>query len=96
MFSHFRETDSSVSIHQRNLQNVALEMFKVKSSLALEIMAELFISNNSYYNLRNMSGFKRFNTKSVLYGTWTILSLGLKIRNLVPPDNKKYHINNRM
>ena len=34
--------DNSVTIHQRNLQTLATETFKVKNSLAPEIMTEAF------------------------------------------------------
>ena len=40
----------SVTIHQRNLQQMAIEIFKVKIGIALIIMNEIFtfVENNTY------------------------------------------------
>ena len=76
-----------MSIHQRNLQNLSLEMFKVKN-LAPEIMSELFVSNKSHYNLRKNTDFKHTSARTVLYGTETVSVLGPKVWNLLPVDLK--------
>ena len=39
-FDDLLELDNSITIHQRNLQILATETFKVKNSLAPEIMRE--------------------------------------------------------
>ena len=39
--------DNTVSIHHRNIQLVAIEMFKVKNNLSLEIMQTLFNINDN-------------------------------------------------
>ena len=41
-FDDLLKLDSSVTVHQRNLQILATEIFKVKNSLAPEIMTEVF------------------------------------------------------
>ena len=41
-FDDLLKLDNSVTIHQRNLQILATEIFKVKNSLAPEIMTEVF------------------------------------------------------
>ena len=87
-FPELLEKDNSVSIHQRNLQNLALEMFKVKNNLAPEIMSELFVSNKLHYNLRKNTDFKHASARTVLYGTETVSVLGPKVWNLLPVDLK--------
>ena len=52
-FNDLLELDNSVTIHQRNLQILATETFKVKNSLAPEIMTEVFEINEPHYNLRS-------------------------------------------
>ena len=45
-FEQMLEKDGSVTIHQRNLQKLATEMYKVKNGLSPKIMADLFTLKN--------------------------------------------------
>ena len=45
--------NKSVSIHQRNLQILATEIFKTKNSLDPVIMEDVFKFKNITYNFRN-------------------------------------------
>ena len=45
------ELDNSVTIHQRKLQILATEIFKVKINLTPEKMTEVFEIKEPYYNL---------------------------------------------
>ena len=56
-FEDLLEKDNSVTIHQRNLQMLLLEMYKVKYGLAPEIISYIFQSRNNLKNLRNNSGY---------------------------------------
>ena len=50
------EKDDSVSIHHKNIQTLAIEMFKVKRKLCPEITGNIFMERTSnQYNLRNRS-----------------------------------------
>ena len=55
----------SVTIHQRNLQQLAIEIFKVKKGIAVIIMSEIFtfVENNTY-NLRSSTHLSRVNVHS--------------------------------
>ena len=64
-FEDLLEKDNLVSIHHRNIQALATEMFKVKNNVALEIMKELFAPKTSPYDLRNNNSFKRMRVNSV-------------------------------
>ena len=46
-FNDLSELNNSVTIHQRNLQILAIEIFKVKNNLPPEIMTEVFEKKNS-------------------------------------------------
>ena len=85
-FNDFLQLDNSVAMHQRNLQILATEMFKVKNNLAPEIMTEVFEIKEPHYNLRSEASlYKRENIKSTHYGIQSVRHLGPKIWNIVPP-----------
>ena len=68
-FDDLLKLDNSVTIHPRNLQILATEIFKVKNSLAPEITTEVFKIKEPNYNLLSeASDFKRENFKSTHYG----------------------------
>ena len=76
--------DNSVIMHQKNLQNLAIEMFKVKHILAPEFMTEVFKLKTICFNTRNKSEFQGWNIKAVIYGSETLSSLGPQIWDLIP------------
>ena len=49
-FAELLEKDISMTIHQRNLQVLATEIFKLKNGLSPEIMKELFEMQNPSYD----------------------------------------------
>ena len=87
-FESLLEKSGSVKIHQRNLQTLATEIYKVMHDLSPTLMNEIFQLKDSTYNLRKNTTFKTRNVKSVYYGTETISYLGPKIWELVPNEIK--------
>ena len=88
-FQDLLKKDNSVSIHHRNIQALATEMFKVKNNIAPEIMKELFSPKISHYDLRNNNSFKSRRVNSVWHGTESVSYLGPKIWDLVPNEIKE-------
>ena len=70
--------DKSVSIHQRNLQILATEIYKAKNDLGPEIMKDIFHSVQKPYNLRNDSTLQRRRNRTLYFGTESISSLARK------------------
>ena len=91
-YENLLEKDNSVSIHHKNIQALAIEMFKVKHKLCPEITGDIFMERtNNQYNLRNRPDFITPQVHSVFHGTESISYLGPKIWNIVPEEfkNKK-------
>ena len=65
-FSELLSKDKSVTIHQRNLQLLATEIFKTKNALNPKIMKEIFTFKNVNYDLRNNTFLKIGNLKNCL------------------------------
>ena len=49
--------DTSVTIHLRNLQSVAIEIFKVKQNLSNSMLCNMFQTRLISYNLRSQEDF---------------------------------------
>ena len=86
-FDTLLEKNESFRIHERNVQTLAIELYKVWYDISPKIMNLVFpIKFNSRYGLGN--DFASRNVKSVNYGTDTLAHLGPKIWKLVPPEWK--------
>ena len=91
-FSDLLELHNSVTIHQQNIQIFATEIFKLKNSLAPEIMTELFEIKELHYNLRlEGNHFKRANVKSSHHGIQSARHLGPKIWDILPQNTREFN-----
>ena len=86
-FKELLEKNKTVSIHQKNLQVLATEIFKAKLNISPEILKELSF-NVRNYNLRSQSTLKGIKTNSVHFGSESLSSLAPKIWDLVPDSFK--------
>ena len=68
-FQELLNKDNSVSIHHRNLQVFATEMFKIHRGLYPEILGETFVPKTSLYNLCRNDTFEKHKVHSVYHGT---------------------------
>ena len=57
-FAQLLEKDSSVSIHSRNLQVLASEIFKARDNLSLSIVQNIFRTTKPAYSLRRKTIFE--------------------------------------
>ena len=102
-FIKLLEKDNSVSIHQRNLQILAIEMFKVSNGLSPVLNNDIFklrgeqiynlrklsqFHGEQIYNLRKISQFHRLKENSVYNGIEWVSFLGPIIWHLIPNELK--------
>ena len=78
-FDDLLKRDKSVSIHQKNLQILATEIYKTKNNLGPKIMKDTFHLIQKPYNLRNDPQLQRRRNRSVYFGMESISSLAPKI-----------------
>ena len=80
---------NSASIHMKNLQYLATEVYKVKNCISPEIMKEVFIfPEKANYNLRSGTHLMNRNIHTAHFGTDTITNLEPKIWKFVPDKIK--------
>ena len=82
-FQELLTEDNSLNIHDRNLQKLVTEIFKVKNGLSPELMNDVFEFIEKPYSLRTTSHFRSCTIRTTKYGVETLSYLGLKSRNLV-------------
>ena len=77
-FADLLAKDGSVTIHTRNLQFLATEIFKVHKNMSTELMQELFCVRQTH-NFRNPHHFAIPSINSAYRGSESISNLGPRI-----------------
>ena len=78
-----------MSVNVKNLQHLAIELFKVKNDLFPEIMKKIFVfQENKTYNLRSGNHLAQKNVQTRQYGIEIISNLAAKLWNLLPREIK--------
>ena len=83
-FEELLQKDKSFTIHDRNLQKLAIEMFKVKNNLSPVIMKEIFEMREPTHNLRNNRCWLTHNVRTEYFGKETITYRGPKVWEMLP------------
>ena len=83
--------DESFTVHERNIQKLAIELYKVAYRLSPEIMDSILpLKSGVIYPGESI--FKTSNVKTVSWGTESLSHLGPRIWSIVPIHMKKYSL----
>ena len=91
-FKDLLRREKTFTIHHRNIQSLAIELFKVKNNISNTIISELFETRSVNYNLRSESYFPVKCIKTSQYGISSIRFFGSKVWNMIPSEIRE--INN--
>ena len=78
-FQELLEKDNSVSIHHRNIQKLAMEIYKVLHGFSPPILNDIFVPVSGPYNFRRNDTLQRRRVNSVRHSTKSVSFLGPKI-----------------
>ena len=81
--------DNAVSIHQRNLQYLMIEIYKTKHSLNPSFMSEIFETRNVHYDLRTKNNLRIPKARTTSYGIETVRYLGQRLWQTLPHSIKE-------
>ena len=87
-FKELLEKDNSVSVHQKNLQLVMIEIYKTKNRLNPPFMIEIFGDKEVSYQLRSTSKLNLPKVRTTNYGTDTVWFMGQRAWAKLPIDLK--------
>ena len=78
----------SIKIHHRNLQLLAIEIYKALNNLSSPLMSDLFRATDIRYSLRKGEVLTSYNIKTKSYGIDSISYLAPKIWDILPIEIK--------
>ena len=87
-FKDLLEIDGTITFHQKNLQVLAIELFRCKNNLS-DLTNEIFIREQKTITTRKTSFFRSRNIRTVFNGQESLSFIGPKIWDLVPNNLKE-------
>ena len=79
---------NSFTVHHRNIESLAIELFKVKENLSNTIMNDILQTRTLPYNLKSNTEFARSFVNNSRFGLNLIRYFASKVWNIVPSDIK--------
>ena len=93
-FEDLLSTDESFTVHERNIQTLCIELYKVAWGISPQIMRLVFpTKTNICYPWENI--FQTCNIRTVTWGSESVSHLGPKLWSLLPLSLKKIPVFNR-
>ena len=80
--------DNSVCIHHRNIQSLAVELFRVKENPSNTIMSDIFTNRVLNYNLLSQTDFLRNTVNTTTFGLNSLRHFASKVWSMIPIEIK--------
>ena len=79
---------NSFKVHHKNIQSLAIELFKVEKGIADPILCDIFPLRSIDYNLRSQTDFSVSSVNNNHFGLNSIEYFASKVWNMVPLELK--------
>ena len=83
-FEELLEKDGSYSLHYKNIQPLAIELFKIKTNLSNNTMYDIFQTRGIRYNLGSQTDFGGYCVNTNRFGLNSLKFFAAKVWNIVP------------
>ena len=83
-FKDLLKKGNSFTVHHRNIQSLAIELFKIKKNLSNTIMNDILQSRTLTYNLRSQTDFVRSFVNTSRFGQNLPPYFASKVWNIIP------------
>ena len=83
-FKDLLKKGNSFTVHHRNIQSLAIELFKIKKNLSNTIMNDILQSRTLTYNLRSQTNFVRSFVNTSRFGQNSPPYFASKAWNIIP------------
>ena len=87
-FTELLKKDNSVCIHYRNIQSLAIELYKVKHTISNSLILDIFLLRSEDYNLRTQTDFIKPSTNTTRYGLKPLNFFASKVWDMITDEIK--------
>ena len=87
-FEDLLKKDNSFKIHHKNIQSLAIELFKVEKGIANPILCDIFPLRSIDYNLRSQTDFSVSSVNTTHFGLNSLRYFASKVWNIIPLELK--------